>query len=144
MDCLRKSFEIIPRDFFRAGEVSIQVQNILKSIGFRADVIRRVSVCAYEAEMNVVMHGGAGTFVLGLNENEIVLDVSDDGPGIEDIEQALQEGYSTAPPEHREIGFGAGMGLPNIKKNSDFLNIESRKGTGTRLNIRIRVGAAGG
>ena len=144
MDRLRKSFEIIPRDFFRAGEVSIQVQNILKSIGFRPDVIRRVSVCAYEAEMNVVMHGGAGTFVLGLNESEIVLDVSDDGPGIEDIEQALQEGYSTAAPEHREIGFGAGMGLPNIQKSSDVLEIESKKGAGTRLHIRIRVGGTGG
>jgi anti-sigma regulatory factor (Ser/Thr protein kinase) len=144
MDRLRKSFEIIPRDFFRAGEVSIQVQNILKSIGFRPDVIRRVSVCAYEAEMNVVMHGGAGTFLLGLNESEIVLDVSDDGPGIEDIALALQEGYSTAPPEHREIGFGAGMGLPNIQKSSDSLKIESKKGAGTRLNIRIRVGATGG
>ena len=87
--------------------------------------------------MNVVMHGGAGTFVLDLNESEIALDVSDDGPGIEDIEQALQEGYSTAAPEHREIGFGAGMGLPNIKNCSDAMRLESTPGNGTHLEFEV-------
>ncbi|MEI6124967.1 MAG: ATP-binding protein [Pseudomonadota bacterium] len=108
------------------------------------DIIRRASVCAYEAEINVVMHGGSGTFALNVDESSIVMDVSDDGPGIENIELALQEGYSTASPEHREIGFGAGMGLPNIKKNSDVLKIKSKKGSGTSLHILIRVDKAGG
>ena len=139
MPLLKKEFTIKPRDFIRAGEVSLQVQSILKAIGFNAEIIRRASVCAYESEMNVVMHGGQGSFTLTVDTVMIVLEVSDDGPGIENIELAMQEGYSTAPPEYREIGFGAGMGLPNIKKNADHFEIASRPGQGTWLKIRIRV-----
>jgi serine/threonine-protein kinase RsbT len=139
MSHLTKSFKIIPRDFVRAGEVSIEVQGLLKTIGFDAELIRRASVCAYEAEMNVVMHGGEGTFSLVVDTDMITMDVGDDGPGIEDIELALKAGYSTAPPEHRELGFGAGMGLPNIKKNADFLEINCEKGKGTHLKICFKV-----
>jgi anti-sigma regulatory factor (Ser/Thr protein kinase) len=142
MSQLSKSFRITPRDFIRAGEVSIEVQGLLKTIGFDADVIRRVSVCAYEAEMNVVMHGGDGTLSLSVDPKMVNMEVKDDGPGIEDIELAMKAGYSTAPPEHRELGFGAGMGLPNIKKNADSLEVNSKKGKGTRLKITFKVGEA--
>ena len=136
---LTKNFEIKARDFTRAEEVSIEVQGILKTIGFHADYIRRVSICAYESEMNVVMHGGDGELSLTVDPDNIVLEVEDKGPGIEDIELALKEGYSTATFEYREMGFGAGMGLPNIKKNADSLEIHSERGKGAHLKIRFKV-----
>jgi serine/threonine-protein kinase RsbT len=139
MPHLVKSFPIKARDFIRGGEISIAVQGLLKKIGFDPDLIRRVSICAFEAEMNVVMHGGNGTLAITVNTKGISLDVNDDGPGIEDIELALKEGYSTASQEAREMGFGAGMGLPNIKKNSDSLEILSEKGKGTVVKISFDV-----
>jgi serine/threonine-protein kinase RsbT len=135
MPQLQKRFEVEPRDFVRAGEASLQVQRMLRNIGFEEQIIRRASVCAYEAEMNIVMHGGKGELVLTVNPDEIELQVNDDGPGIEDIGAALQEGFSTASAEYREMGFGAGMGLPNIKKNADSLDIRSGGSHGTRLKI---------
>jgi serine/threonine-protein kinase RsbT len=141
---LRRSFKIEARDFLRAGEVSLQVQRTLKNIGFEEELVRRAAICAYEAEMNVVLHGGDGAFMLTVHFEEIVLDVKDDGPGIENIELALKEGYSTATPEQREMGFGAGMGLPNIKKNADSLEIRSTKGTGTHLTIGLKASKDGG
>jgi serine/threonine-protein kinase RsbT len=139
MSHLTKSFTILARDFSRAGEVSIQVQGTLKKIGYDQDIIRRASICAYESELNVVMYGQGGHLHLTLGPDEIVLDVVDKGPGIEDIELAMQEGYSTAPAEYQEMGFGAGMGLPNIKRNSDSLEIVSEKGRGTHLRIGFKV-----
>ena len=135
MPHLSKTFTIKAGDYLRAGEVSIQVQRLLKTIGFDPALIRRVSICAYEAEMNVVIHGGDGILRLTIEPRGILLDVQDDGPGIEDVSLALQEGYSTASEEAREMGFGAGMGLPNIKKNSDALEITSAKGKGAHLRI---------
>ena len=117
----------------------MKIQGILKGIGFERSLIRRVSVCAYESEMNVVMHGGDGDVLLNVDPEYIMLEVSDKGAGIENIELAFQEGYSTAKPEHRELGFGAGMGLPNIKKNADSLEVSSEKGNGTRLKMGFRV-----
>lgn len=139
MSQLTKSFSILARDFSRAGEVSIQVQGTLKKIGYDQDIIRRASICAYESELNVVMYGEGGYLHLTVGPEEIVLDVVDQGPGIEDIELAMQEGYSTAPAEYQEMGFGAGMGLPNIKRNSDSLEIISAKGKGTHLRIGFKV-----
>ena len=144
MSHLIKSYKIIARDFIRAGEVSIKVQGLLKSVGFDPEVIRRVSVCAYESEMNVVMHGGEGTLFLLIDPDLITMEFKDDGPGIEDIELAMKEGYSTATTEQRELGFGAGMGLPNIKKNSDYCEVQSKKGEGTYLKICIKVDSANG
>ncbi len=135
MPRLTKSFTIKARDFIRAGEVSIQIQGLLKTIGFHPTLIRSVSVCAYESEMNVVMHGGDGTLFLNVDPTGIVIEVMDNGPGIENIELALQEGYSTASLEYREMGFGAGMGLPNIQKNTDLFEIKSQKGGGTHLKM---------
>ncbi|MBU0735732.1 MAG: ATP-binding protein [Pseudomonadota bacterium] len=139
MPDLKKIFVIKARDFAKAGEVSIRVQGILKGIGFNPALIRRASVCAYEGEMNVVMHGGDGALQLSVDPENITIEIKDDGPGIEDIELALQEGYSTATEEYREMGFGAGMGLPNIKKNADSLEINSKKGFGTHLKICFKV-----
>ncbi|MEE9421037.1 MAG: ATP-binding protein [Desulfatiglandaceae bacterium] len=136
---LTRSFEIKARDFSRAGEVSIEVQGILKTIGFEADCVRRASICAYESEMNVVMHGGDGELSLSVDPENILLEVDDHGPGIENVELALQEGYSTATMEYREMGFGAGMGLPNIKKNADFFEIHSQKGQGVHLKVGFKV-----
>ena len=135
MPRLKKRFEVQPRDFVRAGEASLQVQRTLRSIGFEESIIRRVSVCVYEAEMNIVMYGGKGKLVLTVDPDRVVLHANDDGVGIEDIESALREGFSTAPAEYREMGFGAGMGLPNIKRNADFLEIRSGRGQGTRLKM---------
>jgi serine/threonine-protein kinase RsbT len=136
---LTKTYPIKARDYLRAGEVSMHVQGLLKSIGFVSDMIRRVCICAYEAEMNVVMHGGDGHMTIEVDTDGIMLDVKDDGPGIEDISLALQEGYSTASEEAREMGFGAGMGLPNIQKNSDSLEIVSEKGKGTEVKIGFKA-----
>ena len=134
-----KSFHIKARDFIRAGEASINVQNLLKSMNFDSQLIRRIAICGYESEMNVVMHGGDGSLSIEVDTDKLVLEVSDDGPGIEDIELAMQAGYSTANDDYREMGFGAGMGLPNMKKNSDQITVESVKGQGTHVRMLFLI-----
>jgi serine/threonine-protein kinase RsbT len=141
MTAFKKSFNIKKRDFVRAGEASINVQNILKSLNMDSRLIRRIAICGYEGEMNVVMHGGDGILTIEINTDKIILDISDNGDGIEDIGLAMQKGYSTATEEHREMGFGAGMGLPNMKANSDLLRIESEKGKGTLVHMEFDVSA---
>ena len=135
MSALKKSYHIKSRDFIRAGEASIKIQTLLKSLNFNPQLIRRVAICGYEGEMNAVMHGGDGSLCVEINTDRLILEVSDNGPGIEDIELAMKAGYSTANDNHREMGFGAGMGLPNIKKNSDQLQIESKIGQGTVVRM---------
>ncbi|MBW2411019.1 MAG: ATP-binding protein [Deltaproteobacteria bacterium] len=135
MSGLKKSFHIKARDFIRAGEASINIQNILKSMNFDPKLIRRIAICGYEGEMNAVMHGGDGVLSIEIDEDKLVLEISDDGQGIEDIDMAMQAGFSTAEDEHREMGFGAGMGLPNMEKNSDEIVVESEKGQGTRVRM---------
>lgn len=135
MSGLKKSYHIKARDFIRAGEASISVQNILKSMNIEPKMIRRIAICGYEGEMNAVMHGGDGLLSIEIDEEKLILEVSDDGPGIEDIEMAMQAGFSTAVDEHREMGFGAGMGLPNMEKNSDKITVKSEKGQGTRVKM---------
>ena len=139
MPSFTKKFEIKSGDFIHAGEGSIQIKSSLKSIGIDSDIIRRAAVCSYESEMNVVMHGGEGTLTLTVDADNIIIEVEDNGHGIEDIELAFQEGYTTALPEHREMGFGAGMGLPNIKKNADSFEIDSQKGEGLYLKMAFRT-----
>jgi anti-sigma regulatory factor (Ser/Thr protein kinase) len=136
---LTKSFPIKARDYLKAGEISMEIHGLLKKIGFPQELLRRISVCSYEAEMNVVMHGGDGTFTVEIGPEAISLIVKDNGPGIEDIDLAMQEGYSTASEEARQMGFGAGMGLPNIKKNCDSLDIISEKGKGTEVRIGFKI-----
>ncbi len=127
------------RDFTNAGSVSTQIKSILKEIGFDPVIVRRAAIAAYEAEMNVVMYAERGVARLKVSPAQIVIELEDEGKGIEDIELAMQEGYSTATPEMREMGFGAGMGLPNIKRNSDIFEITSEPGKGTKLNIVINA-----
>jgi len=134
-----REYKIRPRDFIHAGEGSIEIKKILKSGRLDADTIRRVSVCAYEAEMNVVIHGGEGILSITLDDTGIVLEVQDDGPGIDDINLAMKEGYSTAGEETRAMGFGAGMGLPNIVKHSDCFEIFTEKGKGVFLRVFFKI-----
>ncbi len=134
---LIQSFSILGGDFHHAGHVSTQVKEILKELGIEPGIIRRAAIAAYEAEMNVVMYARKGTFTLQVTPEQVNFAVEDEGPGIPDIELAMQEGYSTATPEMREMGFGAGMGLPNIKKNADRLAITSEVGRGTKLEISL-------
>jgi len=132
-----QEFEVIGGDFLRAGQVSTQIKAILKEIGINHSIVRRISICAYEAEMNVVMYAQRGKILFSMNPHKTNITVEDEGPGIEDIELAMREGYSTATSEMQEMGFGAGMGLPNIKKNADTFHISSVVGKGTKLQIGI-------
>ena len=143
MTALKKSYYIKSRDFIRAGEASIKIQTLLKSLNFDPKLIRRVAICGYEGEMNVVMHGGDGSLSFAINPEELIVELSDDGPGIDDIEKAMRAGFSTASDEHREMGFGAGMGLPNMKKNADDIIVESEKGLGTRIRMVFIINKGG-
>ncbi len=135
MESIRKKFHVLKNDFVKAGEASIKMKNILKSVGCNSEIMRRVAICGYEAEMNLVMHGGDGELSVDINAERITVVVSDTGPGIEDTELALKEGYSTAKDEYREMGFGAGMGLPNMKRNSDDMTLNSEVGEGTCVTM---------
>jgi serine/threonine-protein kinase RsbT len=135
---VEKSFAITGGDFTNAGEVSSKVKKILQEVGVPSRIIRRVTISTYEAEMNVVCYARQGTLTLSVTPELLRIRVADEGKGIEDIQLALKEGYSTASDRIREMGFGAGMGLPNIKKNSDEFHISSVIGKGTVLEIAIR------
>ena len=126
-------------DFTHAGYASSQVKKMLKQLGVDNTVIKRVVVCLYEAEVNIVAHAWDGIISIVLDTDSIFMKLTDNGPGIADIEQAMQKGYSTASPEVREMGFGAGMGLPNISANADRFLITSKPGKGTSLEITINL-----
>jgi serine/threonine-protein kinase RsbT len=134
---LERVFEVAGRDFTNAGRASTSIKDTLKRLGVNPSTVRRVAIASYEAEMNLVMYAMRGTLSLRVSPESITIEVVDQGPGILDIELAMQEGYSTATQEMREMGFGAGMGLPNIKKNADEFRIESEVGHGTHLLIRV-------
>ena len=126
-------------DFTNAGKASGELKSTLSKLGVSQDVIRRAAIAAFEAEMNVIIHAVAGTMHYSIGSEELKIILTDMGPGIEDIELAMREGYSTAPDWVREMGWGAGMGLPNIKKNSDNLKIDSMVGEGTTLEITLYI-----
>jgi len=132
-----KTFTVDGGDFQNAGSVSKQVKKILKQLNIDPDTIWRVMIVCYEAEMNVVLYARQCEVTLSIYPDRIHLKLADEGPGIEDIEKALTEGFSTATREMRELGFGAGLGLPNIRKTSDMFEIESTVGVGTTLNISV-------
>jgi serine/threonine-protein kinase RsbT len=131
------TYEVRGGDYANAGRASTDIKDILKSLGVPAAAVRRVAIASYEAEMNVVMYAVRGRILLRVSSSTISIGAEDEGPGIENIALAMQEGYSTATPEMREMGFGAGMGLPNIKKNSDAFEISSSVGQGTRLFVQV-------
>ena len=139
MSNLRLNYEVIAGDMSRAGEASSAVKQTLRKMGFDSDTIRRVSVCMYEGEINMVIHahGGTATVEVGLDDITIVL--KDVGPGIPDVSKAMQEGFSTAGDHARNLGFGAGMGLPNMKKYSDQMTVDTTIGVGTTVTMVIRV-----
>ena len=137
MALFQKEFYINPDDPMSYGQASSSLKKTLKQIGIPSDVIKRTSIAMYEAEINTIIHGGGGSASVVIESGYILIIFEDQGPGIPDIALAMQEGYSTASPEIREMGFGAGLGLPNIKKNSNNLDIESEPGKGTRVTIRI-------
>jgi len=132
---LSQHFEITGRDFSNAGKASTSIKEILQEIGIDSSITVRASIAAYEAEMNVVMYARRGTLTLNITPEKLHLKLEDEGPGIENIDMAMKEGFSTATDEMREMGFGAGMGLPNIKKNADKFEISSTPGKGTSLDI---------
>jgi anti-sigma regulatory factor (Ser/Thr protein kinase) len=132
-----KRFLVKGGDFDKAGEVSTQIKAVLKDTGIERDIIRRACIASFEAEMNVVIHAVSGEAELVITATDIIITMSDHGPGIADLGLAMQEGYSTASDAMRERGFGAGMGLPNIQRSVDDLKIESQVGVGTTLRMTI-------
>ena len=132
-------FDIAGDDFSVAGLASSNCKKVLKQLGLPPETIRKAAICMYEGEINTIIHGKGGVCDITITESSIKIVFSDKGPGIADIEKAMQEGFSTATNEARELGFGAGMGLPNIKKYSDDLSIVSKVGKGTTITITINL-----
>jgi anti-sigma regulatory factor (Ser/Thr protein kinase) len=126
-------------DFANAGMISTEIKSVLKKIGLDPKLIRRVAIATYEGEMNVVMHAKRAQVFLTITPQVIEVVIDDQGKGIPDVEKAMQAGFSTATEEQRAMGFGSGMGLPNIRRNTDELNIESQVGRGTRLQMRFMI-----
>ena len=130
-------FEVDGDDFTSAGQASVHVKKNLRQIGIDPETIRRVSIAMYEGEINMVIHAGGGIAEVSVYDSYIEIILDDRGPGIADIEKAMQEGFSTAPDNVRSLGFGAGMGLPNMKKNTDDIQIFSTLGVGTKIVMRV-------
>lgn len=139
MDKVNFHFDIDGDNFTSAGEASVRIKKLLREIGFTPDVIRRVSVAMYEGEINMVIHANGGTADVDVYCDRIEIILADRGPGISNIELAMQEGYSTAPDNIRSLGFGAGMGLPNMKRYTDDMKIESEVGKGTTVYMTVNV-----
>jgi anti-sigma regulatory factor (Ser/Thr protein kinase) len=134
----RYSFNVVANDFILAGKGSSSIKNLLKSMGINANVIRRIAIVSYEAEINIVIHSYGGKLHCDLYDDRILIISEDIGPGIKNLELALTEGYSTAPESIRELGFGAGMGLPNMKKYADYFEIKSSsKGTIIKITVLL-------
>jgi anti-sigma regulatory factor (Ser/Thr protein kinase) len=132
-------YDVSAEDFTRAGEASGFVKKRLKSLGFNPDAIRRVAIAMYEAEINMVIHADGGFVDIDIYPDRVEVLLSDHGPGIPDVEKAMQEGYSTAPDNVRSLGFGAGMGLPNMKRYTDDMKIESVVGQGTTITMTVML-----
>ncbi len=136
-EIIEGNFQIIGGNFANAGEASMQMKSKLMELGVDEAIIRRAAIATFEAEMNVIIYAAAGRLHYYITPNNIMIKIEDMGPGIENIELAMQEGYSTAPDWVREMGWGAGMGLPNMKKNSDEFKIDSVIGEGTTVEMII-------
>ena len=138
-EILNLSYAVSSTDFLAAGEASSAVKKVLRKLGVSPDVVRKVSISMYEAEINMVIHANGGNITVSISPELIHVVLADNGPGIADIDLAMKEGYSTAPQNVREMGFGAGMGLPNIKKYADRMNITSELGKGTTVEIFVDI-----
>lgn len=136
-DVITLEYTVSPEDFTRAGEASGDVKKMLKTIGASPDVVRKVSIAMYEGEINMVIHAEGGSITVNITPEHVEMILKDKGPGIPDIEKAMQAGYSTAPDQVRSLGFGAGMGLPNMKKYSDDMKIDTVIGVGTTVTMTV-------
>lgn len=132
-------FDIDGEDFTSAGQASVKIKKLLRQLGLSSEIIRRVSIAMYEGEINMVIHASGGTVDVKVCENYIEMILADKGPGIKNIEQAMQEGFSTASDSTRSLGFGAGMGLPNMKRYTDSMQIDSTVGVGTTVTMRVNI-----
>ena len=138
-EAVKFHFDVDGSDFSSAGAASVMVKKKLRQLGYPPEVIRKVSIAMYEGEINMVIHANGGTADVEVYDDIIVIILSDSGPGIPDIALAMQEGYSTARENIRTLGFGAGMGLPNMKKYTDSMEIDSRIGEGTTITMKVNL-----
>ena len=138
-EVIKQHYVVDGTDFTRAGEASGKIKKTLKDIGFPPQAVRNTAIAVYEAEINLVIHAGGGEIDVEITPEYVKVVLTDHGPGIENLELAMQEGYSTAPDRIRALGFGAGMGLPNIKKYSDEMDIQTELGVGTVMTLKINA-----
>ncbi len=139
METIKLVYPVDGGDLIEAGEASSKMKLTLKKLGLPPDIIRRASICMYEGEINMVIHADGGEAVVEVGMDEIIIRMIDTGPGIPDVDLAMKEGYSTAGPTARELGFGAGMGLPNMKRYADELTIDTEVGKGTVVTMKLKI-----
>ena len=140
METIKLVYPVEGGDLIEAGEASSKMKLNLKKLGLPPDVIRRASICMYEGEINMVIHADGGQAEVEVGMDEITIRMEDHGPGIPDVSKAMEEGFSTAGPTARNLGFGAGMGLPNMKRYSDEMHIDTTVGQGTVVTVKIKIG----
>jgi anti-sigma regulatory factor (Ser/Thr protein kinase) len=133
------TYQVSGDDFTRAGEASSDVKSKLKQMGVSPEMVRKVAISMYEGEINMVIHAHGGIIKVTISPHEILMVLEDQGPGIPDVEKAMQAGYSTAPENIRSLGFGAGMGLPNMKKYTDEMDIKTKIGVGTTVTMKVKL-----
>jgi len=136
---IKETYTVVQGDMVAAGDVSAKIKRQMKRLGIPTTIMRRVSVCTYEAEINLVIHAYGGTIDFEITSENILVRVRDNGPGIPDLDKAMTEGFSTASNEVRNMGFGAGMGLPNMKRNADEFTITSEVGVGTDISMIFNI-----
>ena len=139
MGDLKLNYEVDGGDLIQAGEASSKMKMTLKKLGLPPEVIRRASICMYEGEINMVIHADGGQVEVDVGMDTITIRLTDHGPGIPDVDQAMEEGFSTAGEVARDLGFGAGMGLPNMKRCSDDMQIDTQVGVGTTVTMKIHI-----
>ncbi len=139
MGDLKLNYEVDGGDLIQAGEASSKMKMTLKKLGLPPEVIRRASICMYEGEINMVIHADGGEVEVDVGMDTITIRLTDHGPGIPDVDQAMEEGFSTAGDVARDLGFGAGMGLPNMKRCSDDMQIDTQVGVGTTVTMKIHI-----
>ena len=140
-DAIKFHFDVDGENFTSAGEASVKIKQRLRQLGIPPEVIRRVAIAMYEGEINMVIHADGGSADVYVTPETIEIVLADKGPGIADISLAMQEGFSTAPDNIRSLGFGAGMGLPNMKRYTDYMHIDSEVGVGTTVTMRVNINA---
>ena len=136
---IKLTYQVDGGDLIQAGEASSKMKMTLKKLGLPAEAIRRASICMYEGEINMVIHADGGRVEVDVGMDEIVIRMIDQGPGIPDVNKAMEEGYSTAGDTARDLGFGAGMGLPNMKRYSDEMAIDTKVGEGTTVTMKLKI-----